>query len=58
MELNDHSGGASASDDEVGRIVAEGPRGAIAVASVATVIVMAIWIAFYFLVFLPRGTIY
>jgi hypothetical protein len=43
------------SDEEVERIVASGPRGAIALAGVATLIVVAIWFAFYLLVFVPRG---
>jgi hypothetical protein len=49
---------APPTDDEVDRVVAAGPHGAIAVAGVATVIVMAIWFAFYFLAFLPRGVIH
>ena len=36
-------------------IVRAGPSGAIAVAGIATAIVVALWFAFYFLVFLPRG---
>ncbi len=39
----------------VERIVAGGPRGALAIAGAATVIVVAIWLAFYLFVFLPRG---
>jgi hypothetical protein len=42
-------------DADVTRIVASGPRGAIVVAGIATLIVVAIWFAFYFLVFVPRG---
>jgi len=42
-------------DENVERIVASGPRGAIVVAGIATLIVVAIWFAFYFLVFVPRG---
>ncbi len=38
-------------------IVGRGPRGAIVLASVATAVVIALWFAFYFLVFLPRGVI-
>ena len=57
MDPYDHSDGAPASDDDVDRIVAQGPRGAIALAGVAALIVTAIWIGFYFLVFLPRGVI-
>ena len=38
-------------------IVAQGPAGAFAVAGVATFIVVAIFFAFYFLVYLPRGAV-
>lgn len=44
-------------DDAVDEIVRSGPRGAIAVAGVATAVVIALWFAFYFWVFLPRGVI-
>jgi hypothetical protein len=43
--------------ERVDEIVRRGPRGAIAVAGIATAIVIALWYAFYFLVFLPRGVI-
>jgi hypothetical protein len=43
--------------ERVDEIVSEGPHGAIAVAGIATAIVMAIWFAFYFFVFVPRGVI-
>jgi hypothetical protein len=56
MENNDNREG-QATDAAVERIVAAGPSGAIALAGVTTVIVFAIWFAFYFFVFLPRGTI-
>ena len=46
-----------ARQDEVDRIVAAGPRGTFAVAGVATIIVVAIYFLFYFLVFIPRGTV-
>ncbi len=42
-------------DDEVERIVGEGPGGTWAVAGLATVIVVAIYFLFYFFVYLPRG---
>jgi hypothetical protein len=42
-------------DDDVDAIVRAGPKGAIAVAGIATLIVLAIWLAFYFFVFVPRG---
>ena len=42
-------------DAKVDEIVRAGPQGAIAVAGVATGIVIALWFAFYLLVFLPRS---
>ena len=48
------------SDDEdrrVDAIVGRGPAGAFAVAGVATAIVVAIYFAFYFIVYLPRGVV-
>jgi hypothetical protein len=42
-------------DEEVDEVVARGPRGALALAGIATFIVVAIWLAFYLLVFMPRG---
>jgi hypothetical protein len=51
-------GAGNQEDDRVDEIVRSGPAGAIAVAGVATAIVFALWFAFYFLVFLPRGVIH
>jgi len=52
------AGGPPADEERrVAEIVRAGPSGTIAVASIATFIVIAIWFAFYFLVFLPRGVI-
>ncbi|KQY14150.1 hypothetical protein ASD28_25600 [Massilia sp. Root133] len=39
----------------VDAIVARGSGGAFALAGIAVAIVMAIWLAFYFLVFVARG---
>lgn len=36
-------------------IVSAGPGGAIAVAGIATAIVVALWFVFYLMVFLPRS---
>ena len=38
-------------------IVRAGPGGALWVAGVATVVVLALWAAFYLMVFLPRGAL-
>jgi hypothetical protein len=58
MKAKDPHGVSPPTDDEVEHVVAAGPRGAIALAGVATLIVMAIWFAFYFFAFLPRGIIH
>jgi uncharacterized RDD family membrane protein YckC len=44
-------------DARLEEIVAGGPLGAFAVAGVATFIVVAIFVAFYFMFYLPRGMI-
>jgi hypothetical protein len=44
-----------ASQAAVDAIVSEGPKGALALAGAAVAIVLALWFAFYFLVFVPRG---
>ena len=46
-----------AQDAAVDEIVSQGPAGTFAVAGLATVIVFAIFFAFYFFVFLPRGMV-
>ena len=45
------------SDAKVDEIVRRGPSGAFALAGIAAVIVVAIYFAFYFLVYLPRGAV-
>ena len=42
-------------DAAVERIVASDPLGAIALAGLTTLLVVAMWFAFYWLVFVPRG---
>jgi len=44
-------------DREVDEIVGRGPSGAYAVAGIATAIVVAIYFAFYFFIYLPRGAV-
>ena len=41
----------------VDEVVSRGPSGTFAVVGVATAIVVAIFFAFYFLVYLPRGVL-
>jgi hypothetical protein len=40
----------------IDEIVRSGPKGAVAIAGIATAIVVALWFAFYLMVFLPRGS--
>ena len=44
-------------DDQlaVAQIVARGPRGALLLAALSVGMVVALWVAFYLFVFLPRG---
>ena len=44
-------------DDEVLAIAARGPRGAVLVAGISVAMLLALWIAFYFFVFVPRGQV-
>lgn len=39
---------------EIDAIVNRGPAGALALAGLAVAVVLALWFAFYFFVFLPR----
>ena len=47
---------AQIDDAALEAIVRSGARGALALAGVATAIVIAVWLAFYLFVFLPRAT--
>jgi hypothetical protein len=49
--------GIHGSQDEVLTIVAAGPRGAMALAGLSVAAVLAIWVAFFLFIFLPRGAI-
>ena len=42
---------------DVDRIAAAGPRGAIALASLSVAVMLAIWLAFYLFIYLPRGSV-
>ena len=42
-------------DEDVNAILRSGARGAVVLAGLATAIVVAIWFAFYLLVFVPRA---
>ena len=53
QDSNDDSGQRA----KVEEIVARGPTGAFAVAGLATAIVVLLYFAFYFLIYLPRGAV-
>jgi hypothetical protein len=55
LEPTDQDQGSLEQQRRVDAIVARGPGGAFALAGVGVAIVMAIWLAFYFLVFVARG---
>ncbi|MRW88614.1 hypothetical protein GJ699_01285 [Duganella sp. FT80W] len=55
VEPNLPAEGDLAEQQRVDAIVARGPGGAFTLAGVAVAIVMAIWFAFYLLVFVARG---
>jgi len=44
-------------DQDLETLARRTPRGAVAVCGLAVAIVIGIWIAFYFLAFLPRGMV-
>ena len=43
------------SSEEFERVAREGPTGAVALCVIAVTVVFGLWLAFYFLAFLPRG---
>ena len=47
----------AAADQAVDEVVERGPSGAIVLAGIATACVVAMWLAFYLFVFLPRGSL-
>ena len=58
MFLEPSGGGLQPTADDQQRvedIVSRGPGGALAVAGVAVLLVLAIWLAFYLFVFVPRA---
>jgi hypothetical protein len=55
VEPSDWEGNPAEAQRRVDAVVARGPRGAFALAGVATAIVVAIWLIFFFGVFVARG---
>ena len=43
--------------DEIAQALSNGPRGALVVAAIAVGLLFIGWLAFYFLLFMPRGPI-
>jgi hypothetical protein len=48
---------AHADQEEIMAIAARGPRGALALAGLSVTIMLAIWLAFFLFVYLPRGAV-
>ena len=48
---------SSADETAVNEIVSRGPAGTFAVAGIATAVVIALYFAFYFFAYLPRGIV-
>ena len=48
---------APMSSDAAAAALRHGPRGALIVAGIATALLLIGWLAFYFLLFLPRGAV-
>jgi hypothetical protein len=55
LAATDPETGAPA-DAAVAPILRSGATGAVVLAGIATAVVVAVWFAFYFLVFVPRAT--
>jgi hypothetical protein len=55
LNANPDSERPESDDQAVDRIVRTGGRGALALVVLATASVLAVWLAFYFFVFLPRS---
>jgi hypothetical protein len=53
--LNSDPGTSGDSQEAVDGIVGSGALGALVLAGIATAIVVGLWLAFYLLVFMPRG---
>ena len=51
----DEGDASTQQDADVNAILRSGARGAVVLAGLATAIVVAIWLAFYLLVFVPRA---
>jgi hypothetical protein len=43
--------------EEIMAIAAKGPRGALALAGLSVTLMLAIWLAFFLFVYLPRGAV-
>ena len=65
LSIEKHSSAAASPEHVAAPISAEaaaaalrhGPRGALIVAAIAVSLLLAGWLAFYFLLFLPRGAV-
>jgi len=49
------SSATTSSSEDFERAASSGPTGALALCGIAVALVVGMWLAFYFLAFLPRG---
>jgi phosphatidylglycerophosphatase A len=54
---SDESAPVDSGSTDIDEIVGRGPAGAFAIAGIATAIVVALYFAFYFFIYLPRGAV-
>jgi hypothetical protein len=52
-----HQSAGAIGSDEATKALSKGPVGALLIASIAVALLFLGWLAFYFLLFLPRGPI-
>ena len=57
FKTDNHGNPPDPDDSAVEEVVRQGPSGAVAVAGVATFIVVAMYFLFYFFAYLPRGAV-
>ena len=57
FKTDSHGNPPDPDDSAVEEVVRQGPSGTVAVASVATFIVVAMYFLFYFFAYLPRGVV-
>jgi hypothetical protein len=58
LPIESDDGAVESDDSALQRIYQQAPIGALTIAGIGTASVFALWLAFYLLVFLPRGLLH